>query len=426
MAPPTLAALINVGTVFRISTAGQLTVIYNFCELANCADGANPLAGLVPGKDGFFYGTTEAGGTSVNNSSPGTIFKISPGGVLTTLYSFCAQTDCADGQAPWAALVQGTDGNFYGTATAGGEFSAGTVFKISPAGVFTKLHDFCSVGACLDGTTPKGGLIQARNRGFYGMTNGAPGIHGTVFEITPAGVLTTIYTFCSRKNCADGAEPQEGLLQAADGNFYGTTMAGGANKKGTVFALTPTGKLRTLYSFCSLSSCTDGELPVAGLIQGSDGNFYGTTLQGGVGFRWGTVFEITPSGALTTLHSFDDSDGANPNAGLLQATNGTFYGVTTGGGPIDQWGTVFSLSTGLTPFVAPRPTSGKVGAKVVLLGTNLIGATAVQFDATAATFTVDSKSEITTTVPTGAITGKITVTLGDSTLSSNVDFRVKP
>jgi uncharacterized repeat protein (TIGR03803 family) len=410
------------GTVFRVTTTGKLTTIYNFCELANCADGANPAAGLVLGTDGFFYGTTQAGGTSVNNNSPGTIFKISPGGVLKTLYSFCAQTDCADGSSPYAPLVQGTDGNFYGTANAGGEFASGTIFKISSAGTFAKLHDFCSVGECVDGTHPYGGLIQATNGAFYGMTSGAP---GTVFEMTPAGVLSTIYTFCSRPNCTDGAEPEDGLVQAANGNFYGTTLAGGANTEGTVFELTPAGKLTTLHSFCSLANCVDGESPVAGLIQGSDGNLYGTTVEGGANLFYGSVFEVTPSGVLTTIHSFDNTDGGNPNAGLLQATNGTFYGVTTGGGSTFQ-GTVFSVSTGLKPFVAPRPASGKVGAKVVLLGTNLTGATAVQFDGTAATFTVNSKSEITTSVPIGAITGKITVTLAHSTVSSDVVFRVKP
>jgi uncharacterized repeat protein (TIGR03803 family) len=292
--------------------------------------------------------------------------------------------------------------------------------------VFTKLHDFCSIGECVDGSNPYGGLIQATNRGLYGTTRGTSSIHGTVFEITPAGVLTTIYTFCSRKNCADGDDPTGGLVQAANGNFYGTAGEGGANAEGSVFALTPTGKFRTLYSFCSLSGCTDGAVPAAGLIQGSDGNLYGTTVQGGADRSNGTVFEITPSGALTTLHSFDDSDGSNPSSGLLQATNGTFYGVTEGGGTLDQSGTAFSLSMGLEPFVTPRPASGKVGAKVVLLGAHLTGATAVQFDGTAATFTVNSNSEITTSVPTGALTGKITVTLGDSTLSSAVDFRVTP
>ena len=126
------------------------------------------------------------------------------------------------------------------------------------------------------------------------------------------------------------------------------------------------------------------------------------------------------------MHSFDGTDGDDPGAGLLQATNGTFYGVTQGGGTFDQEGTVFSLSMGLEPFVAPRPTSGKGGAKIVLLGAHLTGATAVQFDGTAATFTVNSNSEITTSVPTGALTGKITVTLPDGTLSSDVDFRVTP
>jgi uncharacterized repeat protein (TIGR03803 family) len=202
---------------------------------------------------------------------------------------------------------------------------------------------------------------------------------------------------------------------------------------GTVFKIAPSGKLTTLYNFCSQTNCTDGESPYAGLIQGTDGNLYGTTPIGGAngnvcgihGNSCGTVFKITPSGTMTTLHSFEGTDGWALYGGLFQATNGEFYGTTEYGGTIDG-GTVFSLNVGLGQFVETLPTSGKVGATVKILGSFLTGATSVTFNGTAATFTVNSKSEITTTVPTGATTGTVQVIsprLG--TLSSNVPFTVK-
>jgi uncharacterized repeat protein (TIGR03803 family) len=215
------------------------------------------------------------------------------------------------------------------------------------------------------------------------------------------------------------------MVQGTDGNFYGTTESGGGDTVGTVFKITPGGTLTTLHSFDS----TDGSAPVAGLIQAADGNFYGTTDIGGTNGCYGTVFKITPGGTLTTLHSFDNSDGADPQAALFQGTNGKFYGTTearvinvcSGG-----CGTVFSLSVGLGQFVETLPTSGTVGAAVKILGTNLTGATRVTFNGTAATFTVISKSEITTTVPTGATTGKVHVVTPSGTLKSNVPFRVTP
>jgi uncharacterized repeat protein (TIGR03803 family) len=189
--------------------------------------------------------------------------------------------------------------------------------------------------------------------------------------------------------------------------------------------------LTTLYSFCAQGgNCTDGAGPIAGLVQATDGNYYGTTEGGGAN-NDGTVFKITPSGTLTTLHSFDGVDGANPNAALVQRTDGKFYGTTDVGGasgscnPPNGCGTIFSLSVGLGPFVETNPTSGAVGAAVTILGNSLTGATSVTFNGIAATFTVKSKSEITTTVPAGATTGTVQVATPGGTRSSNVPFRVK-
>jgi uncharacterized repeat protein (TIGR03803 family) len=430
------------GTVFKINPSGPLTTLYDFCPQSGCPDGGNPLAGLIQANDGNLYGTTPAGGAN-NNVCPegcGTVFKISPAGALTTLYSFCTSPQngvCPDGSSPDAPLVQATNGNFYGTTYYGGAngtcnagAGCGTVFKITPSGTLTTLHSFDST----DGENPQAALIQATDGNLYGATfyGGATGSNaGTIFKITPSGTLTTLYSFCLKSSCKDGTDPAA-LIQATDGNFYGTTYGGGARGHGTVFKVTPSGRLTTLYSFCLQSGCTDGKYPEAGLVQATDGSFYGTTYEGGTKGD-GTVFKITSGGTLTTLYSFCSrsgcKDGEGPYAGLVQATNGTFYGTTVYGGAngtcSSGCGTVFSLSVGLGPFVETQPTSGKLGAAVKILGTNLTGATGVTFSGAAAVFHVLSSSEITTTVPTGATTGPVEVVTPSGTLTSNVNFRVE-
>jgi uncharacterized repeat protein (TIGR03803 family) len=418
------------GTVFKISLSGTLTTLYSFCSLGGraCTDGAAPEAGLVEGADGSFYGTTPAGGSTGANA--GTVFKISPSGTLTTLYSFCPQGDgCIDGFGPIGSLVQATDGNFYGTTSEGGDGS-GTIFKITPVGVLTTLYTFvCSEHGCPDGEIPEGALIQASDGNFYGTTTdgGAYGL-GTIFETTPSGNLTTLYSFCSQIGCADGKEPTAGLAQSVSGNFYGTTPFGGNSTCtygcGTVFKITPSGVLTTLQSF----SGADGAGPYGELIRATNGNFYGTTSYDGAKDS-GTIFKITPSGALTTLYSFCSqsgcADGDGPLAALVQDTNGKFYGTTAGGGA-NLYGTVFSLSVGLGPFVETRPTAATVGKPINIVGSSLVGATSVTFNGTPATFTVESSSLIRTTVPSGATTGTVQVVTPGGTLTSNVPFRVLP
>jgi uncharacterized repeat protein (TIGR03803 family) len=319
----------------------------------------------------------------------------------------------------------------------------GTVFKITPGGTLTTLYTFCSQGSpdCPDGANPNG-LIGAANGDLYGTTEfggtGGRGGAGTVFKITPGGTLTTLYSFCSQSKCADGALPVAGLVQGANGDFYGTTWQNGANRLcgencpqilgGTVFKIAPSGTLTTLYSFCDTpegSGCPDGGSPADALVRATNGDFYGTTP------GKGTIFKITSGGTLKTLEKFDFTDGAGPLAGLVQATNGIFYGTTQYGGancaPTDGCGTVFSLSVGLGPFVETQTTSGEVRAAVNILGTNLTGATGVTFNGTPAGFTVVSSSLIATTVPAGASTGKVEVAIaGSGTLSSNAPFRVLP
>jgi uncharacterized repeat protein (TIGR03803 family) len=329
---------------------------------------------------------------------------------LTTLHSF----NNTDGASPYAGLVQGTDGKLYGTTFVGG-VRYGTVFRITTVGALTTLHSF----NITDGENPEGGLVQAIDGNFYGTTvvAGAHPSYGTVFKITPGGTLTTLHSF----DYTDGYYPEAGLVLATNGNFYGTTYSGGSDPLGgTVFRITAAGTLTTLHSF---TTATGGYHPAAGLVQGIDGNFYGTTVHGGAHGGNGTIFKIAAGGALTTLHSFDFTDGSEPEAGLVQATDGNFYGTTSHGGA-NNVGTVFKLSVGLGPFVETEPTSGRVGMGVLILGNNLTGASSVTFNGKAATFTVVSASEIRTTVPTGATTGKVKVTTPGRTLISNVNFRV--
>jgi uncharacterized repeat protein (TIGR03803 family) len=418
----------NSGEVFKITPAGMLTTFYSFCPANGCTDGEYTYAVLVQTSDGNFYGTTYLGGAN----DQGTVFKLAPSGMLTTLHSF----DSADGAQPLAGLVQATNGDFYGTTYIGGSKGDGTIFKITPSGTLTTLHSFCSKNGCTDGRNPYAGLIQGIDGNLYGTTlEGGTHGGGTVFKIAPSGKLTTLHSFCSKSGCTDGEFPQTGLVQATNGSFYGTTIAGGAYGHGTIFKITPSGTLTTLYNVCSQNGCPDGDYLYAGLIQATDGNLYGIMDVGGAN-GYGTIFEITPSGALTTLYSFCSQhacmDGEYPGAGLVQDTDGNLYGTTADGGANGSCdnglgcGTIFSLSMGLGPFVKAQPGWGKVGATVNILGTNLTGATSVSFSGTAAVFRVVSSSEITTTVPAGATSGEIQVITPRGTLSSNVSFRVLP
>ena len=413
------------GTVFEISPSRAFTTVFSF----DGTDGAAPIGTVFQVTGGNFYGTTFNGGPNVPG---GTVFRVTLSGMPTTLYDFCSQTNCADGGNPVAAPVQGKDGNFYGITSYGGEHGWGTVFKITPSGTMTTLYNFCSQSSCTDGSSLSAGLLLASNGSLYGTTtNGGAFNRGTIFKVSPSGTLTTLLSF----DVENGAYPFAGLIEAANGNFYGTTSAGGAGVScgnggcGTAFEITPSGTLTTLYTFCSQSECPDGTGPEAGLIQASDGNFYGTTAGGGTHDR-GTIFRITPSGTLTTLYNFcplggECIDGKSPQAGLFQATNGKFYGTMPNGGlRLQRDGTVFSLDVGLGPFVETLPTSGKVGAPVKILGTNLTGATSVTFNGTAATFKEISPSEITTTVPAGATTGQVQVATPTQTLTSNKQFLV--
>jgi uncharacterized repeat protein (TIGR03803 family) len=322
----------SLGTVFRMTPAGALTTLVSF----DSTNGANPWAGLVEGRDGSFYGTTTAGGTS----NSGTVFKLSPEGALTTLVSFVG----TNGAEPCSSLVEGKDGYFYGTTALGGKYSRGAAFQMTTNGALTNLYSFDAQGFNI-----YAGLVQGLDGSFYGTafqggTNGA----GTVYQLTTNGTFSALYCFTGGN---DGADPYAGLIQTADGSFYGTTFYGGSNALGTVFKLATNGALVAAISF----NGTNGAYPYAGLVQAADGNLYGTTESGGAytnesGAGCGTVFKLTTNGVLTTLFSFNGTNGLFPQAGLVQGSDGSFYGTTASGGASGN-GTVFRLS--LTPPAAP-------------------------------------------------------------------------
>lgn len=397
------------GTVFKLTQTGTLTDLHAF----NGTDGAQPGVGLVLAVNGNLYGTTQSGGAN----GVGTVFMLRPAGALTTLHSF----DGIDGAGPAGPLVQTSGGTFFGMTFSGGFNGScpfgpgcGTVFKMTPGGELTNLYSFA--GYPTDGSDPNTALVQAADGNFYGTTeySGMNSL-GTIFKVTSGGDETVLYNFAG----PDGANPIGTLTQGTDGNFYGTTPNGGSTGYGTVFRFTLGGELTTLYSF----SGTDGGHPISTLVRATDGNFYGTTSLGGASGN-GTIFRITPGGTLTTLHTFNYTDGTSSRGGLVQATNGVLYGTTYEGGT-NGLGTIFSLSAGLNPFVKFIPAGGQVGTPVKILGSNLVGATNVSFNGIQAAFVVVSRYLITTSVPEGATSGEVKVTTPRGTLSSNANFHVR-
>jgi uncharacterized repeat protein (TIGR03803 family) len=330
------------GTVFKAGTNGALTTLLAF----KGGNGAVPYGGLFLGKDGFFYGSTASGGTY----NDGTLFKMTQAGLPTTLTMF----DGNNGQSPVAGLVQGTDGNFYGTALDGGANGYGTIFRVSSGGVFTTLVAFNDV----DGANPSSALIQGSDGNFYGTTeDGGAYTWGTIFKMTPAGNFTNLYSFTGG---ADGGIPVPGLVQGADGNFYGTTYEQGADGFGTVFEITSSGALTTRYSF---TGGNDGGNPWGGLVQAADGNLYGTTQDAGA-YGFGTVFQIAPTGLLNTVAQFDSYIGAYPSAALVQATDGNLFGTTLEGG-LNNDGVVYRLG-----FKGPLQITGQPATQSAFTGGN--------------------------------------------------------
>jgi len=392
---------IGPGTIFEISktVAGYASTPTTLASLSD-EDDAGPYGGLIADINGNLFGTTTGGGAY----GFGTVFEIAKtatgyASTVTTLVSF----NGINGAVPAAGLIADAAGNLFGTTSAGGAHSGGTVFEIANtatgyASTPTTLISFNGG----NGARPFAGMVADRHGNLFGTTSDG-GAHGggTVFQITKtttgyASTATTLVDFCSLPNCTDGAAPYGGLVVDADGNLFGTTSEGGAHGGGTVFEIIKTsgGHTRapnTLVNFCSLPNCADGAVPYAGLIADADGNLFGTTIEGGglpcfLGeCGLGTVFKIakTPKGYANTptiLVSFNNANGARPYAGLVADTNGNLFGTTIFS---FGFGTVFEITgSGFIPptFFAGTPGSANCASKSILALTKKYGG----FDAAAA------------------------------------------
>jgi uncharacterized repeat protein (TIGR03803 family) len=430
------------GTVYKLTPSGVQTVLYSF-QLdsggATAVNGIYPYGGLVQGSDGNFYGTASAGG-NVNASCNGytlgcgVVFKLTPTGHYTVLHAFNG-VFASEGGSPTGRLLLSPNGRLYGTTYAGGNvqgaFNQGTIFSMTLAGAFTTIYSFDSAHLITDGVHPYAGVIQGTDGNLYGTTVfGGTNNLGTVFKISRAGgAIQLLHSFAP----VDGTRPYAALVQATDGKLYGTASAAGAldvyYQQGTIFRVTTTGTFAKLWDFNATDPSVTGINPYGALNQASDGNLYGTTLAGGAGA--GTIFKMTLAGKLTQLLSFDSvTDGAYPRSVPLQASDGTLYFTTSTTTNGTDEGDVVQLSNGL-PAPAPAivrfyPTSGIVGTKVTVTGRHFIGATAVAFNGTPATFTVKSTTSLVATVPAGATTGPITVTNPGGSKTSTAIFTVLP
>lgn len=349
------------GEVFKISLAGALTPVYHF---TGSGGSAAPVAPVLLGGDGNLYGTTYG---NVLTGTDGMVYRLTAAsGTLTSLFNFSGD---ANGSNPGAGLIEGSDGSFYGGTSTGAASSStspgyGTLFKVTSSGALTTLVTFNNI----NGASPFSAPIEGNDGNFYGVTaDGGASNFGTVYRLTPTGVLTPLYSFTGT---GDGAAPSSPLVEGPDGNFYGASGSNGAvtaanGGNGTIFMITPAGALTTLHVF---TSATDGANPT-GLFLASDGNLYGDATSGGANSS-GTIFRVTRTGTFTTLYSFKATgDGISPQASLLQANDGNFYGTTSGGGA-SQDGTVFKLA--LQPVLAapvqltPSAVSVPLGSPVTL------------------------------------------------------------
>ena len=400
-----LGGTLGKGVVFRLTPAGQVTVLHSF----DGTNGGGPRGGLTLGTDGNLYGTTCQGG-SFND---GTVFRIATtgGSSYSVVHNF--EVNKGEGYCPEAAPVQGTDGNFYGT-TSESVPGSGTVYKMTPSGLLKTLHVF-DQAAHADGQTP-GAIIQGIDGSFYGTTQtGGASDQGTVFKITAAGTLfKLLHSFSGPQG--DGAKPFGPIIQASDGNFYGTEFDGQY-----IYKITPTGAFSLFFTLTSQT----GDIAEAGLIQATDGKFYGAMQFYGAGY--GTILQLTRTGIASVPHNFDYTHGGNPQVSVFQHTNGILYGDATNGGTSTKpGGVLYSLDMGLHPFVALLTTSGIAGQAIQILGNGLTGTTSVKFGSGSASFKVVSDTYMTATVPATGTSGAVTVTVPSGIRVSSKNFRVLP
>jgi uncharacterized repeat protein (TIGR03803 family) len=369
----------SAGTVFRMTPGGTLTTLANLYNNTNNASGplsgSSPQSSLVQGADGNFYGTTNAGG---NSSGYGTIFKMTPAGQVTTL-NFLNYLSAPMGANPICGMTLGADGNFYGVTQNGGSSGVGTIFKMTPAGALTTLVSFTGTTGSFIGSYPRAALTLGADGNFYGTTatGGASGF-GTIFKVTPAGALTTLVQFTGTTGAYPGSTPIGALTQAADGTLFGTTSLGGVNNLGTAFKVTTTATFTSLAAFSGTTGTTLGSSPKGALTLMPDGNFYGTTQSGGLNSS-GTIFLITPTGALTTLVNFTGTTGTalgtTPQGALAVGADGALYGTTNSGGQNGS-GSIFKVTTGgLFTTLVNVTAAPNIGRLIEVPGGTLTGAT---------------------------------------------------
>ncbi len=392
------------GTVFKVTAAGVLTKLADF---SSAATGAYPYGSLVEGTDGDFYGLTSSDGAN----GVGTVFKVTAGGVLTKLADLDYSTT---GGYPYGSLVQGSDGDFYGLTSEGGANGVGTVFKVTAGGVLTKLADFTY---STTGGTPLGRLVQGSDGAFYGLTpNGGPNGFGTAFKVTAGGVLTKLADFTYSTT---GSYPRGSLVQGSDGAFYGLTSQGGASDSGTAFKLTADGVLTKL---ADLDYYAVGNSTESTLVEGSDGNFYGTTPNGTNYYGSGGVFQLTPSGTLTLLaraanyYDISDIQGSSPQS-VIVGTDGNLYGICQYGA--DNYGMVFRLNTALLPesgwLVGTGGHYAAPGSVTTSATNGTLLATYPDVPVTRS-FTIYNRTMATVTVSSIALSGEAGLTLDAGTL----------
>ena len=405
------------GVIYKVSASGTFNILYTLSG----TDG-QMCNGLVLGSDGNFYGTCFLGGD--NGNSTGTFFQVTPTGTYTVLHFFDGlHGSGTDGCNPVALPVQANDGNFYGTAEGCGAVNGGMAYKITPAGVFTAIHAFA--GGATDAQLPQGALIQGTDGNFWGTSyQGGQTGSGTVFKMTAAGAVTVVFQFPGCGAGTTGCNPTAGLVQGTDGNFYGTAAGGGTNGQGVVFKITPGGLYTVLHNFDKTTD--NGAYPSLPLTLGTDGNFYGigSDCPGG-GCGQADIFAITSKGVFTDIYNFPLLGGNNnsvPLTPLLLGTNGTFYSATEAGG--NGSGSFFSLVDGQSPFISLTAASGKVGSQIGILGQGFSSSSVVKFNGVAASKKLTGSTFLTAIVPAGASSGFVTVTTGSTTLTSRQKFIV--
>jgi len=319
---------VGCGTVFKVNASGHESILHRFTDETN--DGGLPYTSLIRDKAGNLYGTTETGGTF----ETGTVFKLSPTGKITLLYSFTAGND---GGIPAGGLIQDAAGNLYGTTELGGTSGLGSVFKVSPTGKETVLHSFAGADGALPYLTS---LVMDAKGNLYGVTQqGGASNFGVVYKLSKSGKFTVLHSFAG--GTSDGCEIFGTPAMDKSGNLYGTAEACGAFSEGMVWKVSSKGIETVLHNFHD-SDLNDGAFPYAGVILGTNGTLYGVTIVGG-NPGYGTVYELSTSGGITILHNFAGTDGVNPYGGVIRDANGNLYGTTFNGGS-DNVGTVWKLA----------------------------------------------------------------------------------